>query len=87
MTTQQTSKKPNILINALSRESLGIGTRRALRFSRRYPAGAMGIVILLALIFFVVTAGMLTPYEAHRTIAPKTVAPLNIGFDGDMMWL
>lgn len=49
--------------------------------------GAAGIVVLLVLILFVLTAGMLTPYEAHRTIAPKVVAPLNTGFDGDMIWL
>ena len=49
--------------------------------------GAVAIAVLLAIIFFVTTAGLLTPYKAHRTIAPKVVAPLNRGFDGDMMWL
>jgi peptide/nickel transport system permease protein len=68
-------------------KSLGYGVRRAIKFSRRYPMGAAGIVVLLVLILFVLTAGMLTPYEAHRTIAPKVVAPLNTGFDGDMIWL
>jgi len=87
MTTQGTTKKTGILARALTRESLASGTRRSIRFSRRYPAGAFGIVILLILIFFVATAGMLTPYKAHRTIAPKVVAPLSRGFDGDMIWL
>lgn len=75
------------MVAVLSRESLATGVRRSIRFSRRYPAGAFGIIILLVLIFFVTTAGLLTPYEAHRTIAPKVVAPLNTGFDGDMIWL
>ena len=61
--------------------------RKSLRFARRYPAGSVAIVLLLVLIVFVLSAGMLTPFEPHRTIAPKVVAPLNTGFDGDMMWL
>lgn len=87
MATQDTTNKPNLLARALTKESLAIGTRRSIRFGRRYPAGAIAIVVLLALIFFVMSAGFLTPYQPHRTIAPKVVAPLNTGFDGDMMWL
>ena len=87
LTTQQRRNITGTLTSALSRKSLGVGTRRAIRFSRRYPAGAVGIAVLIVLIFFVLTAGLLTPFEPHRTIAPKVVAPLSRGFDGDMMWL
>lgn len=87
MTTQQSSNKTNAIAKALTKKSLATGMRKSLRFARRYPAGSVAIVLLLVLIVFVLSAGMLTPFEPHRTIAPKVVAPLNTGFDGDMMWL
>ncbi len=66
---------------------MATGTRRSIRFSRRYPAGAIGILVLLAIVFFVLTAGLLTPFEAHRTVAPKAQSPPTDSFDGDIMWL
>jgi peptide/nickel transport system permease protein len=61
--------------------------RRSMQFSRRYPSGAFGLVLIVAVIVFVSTAGMLTPFESHRTIAPKAMAPFSRDFDGAMMWL
>ena len=58
-----------------------------MQFSRRYPSGAFGLILLVGVLVFVSTAGMLTRIEADRTIAPKAVAPFNRDFDGAMMWL
>ena len=66
---------------------MGAGMRRSMQFSRRYPSGAFGLILLVGVLVFVSTAGMLTRIEADRTIAPKAVAPFNRDFDGAMMWL
>ena len=75
------------LLNILTRDSVAAGTRRTLRFSRQYPTGVAGMIVLLVLIVFVLSAGYLTPFEPDRTIAPKAIGPLSEGLDGDTLWL
>ena len=45
------------------------------------------MLFLLLQIFFVGTAGLLTPFQHHRTIAAKTRPPLTESLDGELMLL
>ncbi len=70
-----------------SRDSRRRAARWSFRFARRHPAGAVGMFVLLILIFFVSTAGLLTPFKQHRTIAAKAQPPLTRGFEGELLLL
>lgn len=70
-----------------SRDSLRRAIRWSRRFARRHPAGAVGMFVMLIMIFFVATAGLLTPFEQHRTIAARAQPPLTRSFDGELLLL
>ena len=70
-----------------SRDSLRRAIRWAHRFARRHPTGAVGMFVMLIMIFFVATAGLLTPFEQHRTIAARAQPPLTRSFDGELLLL
>jgi len=70
-----------------SRDSLRRAIRWLHRFARRHPAGAVGMFVMLIMIFFVASAGLLTPFEQHRTIAARAQPPLSRGFDGELLLL
>ena len=69
------------------RDALKRAMRWLHRFARRHPAGAVGAVVLMILIFFVSTAGLLTPFEQHRTIAARAQPLLSRSFDGELLLL
>ncbi len=70
-----------------SRDSLRRAIRWSHRFARRHPTGAVGMFVMLIMIFFVSTAGLLTPFEPHRTIAARAQPPLTRSFDGELLLL
>ena len=60
---------------------------RSWRLIKKYPTGALGLVILLFVVFFTLSAGILTPYKYDRTLSTKAAPPMSRGFDGELMIL
>jgi len=58
---------------------------RAMRFARRHPIGAIGIVILVIVSLLVAFAGVIAPFPFDRTISSKLLPLFSENNQGKMM--
>ena len=82
-----TAAAPRRLTRVSARVRLKDMSLRSLRLARKHPTGAAGLAVLVAMTLFVLAGDLLTPFQAHRTIALRSQPPLSSGFEGDRLWL
>ena len=77
-----------------ARDSSEIGSTRTIRFVtpvwrtiRRHPTGAVGFLILVLILLFILSAGYLTPHKYDRTLSGKAAPMMSRGFDDEVLVL
>ena len=57
------------------------------RSIRKHPTGMVGLVILLLMLLFMLSAGYLTPHKYDRTLSTKAASMMSRGFDDELLIL
>lgn len=57
------------------------------RTIKKYPTGAFGLLILVLVLIFTLSAGVLTPYRYDRTISTKAAPIMSRGFENELLVL
>ena len=77
-----------------TRESAEIASPRTRRFltpfggsCEKHPTGAVGLAVLILILLFILSAGLLTPHRYDRTLSGKAAPMMSRGFDDELLVL
>ena len=57
------------------------------RATKSHPTGMVGLVMLILILIFILSAGILTPHKYDRTISTKAASMMSRGFDDELLVL